>query len=145
MYIILLHSVLSKFVIVCFYHVTYAFQSESTLYSCLNVKELLARSRREIWRWSDCNWIRTHNHLVHKRTLNWLSVRLWTKWLWVRIQLQSLSLWCLLEKLRSFYLSNISLYSDRKTTRVFCRKVFLNLWWRVLERNLWMTAFLKRL
>ena len=32
----------------CFYHVTYAFQSESTLYSCLNVKELLARSRREI-------------------------------------------------------------------------------------------------
>ena len=30
------------------YHVTYVFQSESTLYSCLNVKELLARSRREI-------------------------------------------------------------------------------------------------
>ena len=40
---------------------------------CLNVKELLARSRREIWRWSDCNWIRTHNHLVHKRTLNHFS------------------------------------------------------------------------
>ena len=34
--------------IVCSYHVTYALQSESTLYSCLNVKELLARSRREI-------------------------------------------------------------------------------------------------
>ena len=34
---------------VCFYHVTYAFQSESTLYSCLNVKKLLARSRHEIW------------------------------------------------------------------------------------------------
>ena len=30
------------------YHVTYAFQSEPTLYSCLDVKELLARSRREI-------------------------------------------------------------------------------------------------
>ena len=29
-------------------HVTYAFQSESSLYSCLNVKELLAQSRREI-------------------------------------------------------------------------------------------------
>ena len=27
---------------VCSCHVTYAFQSESTLYSCLNVKELLA-------------------------------------------------------------------------------------------------------
>ena len=33
---------------VCSYHVTYGFQSESTLYSCLNVKELLARNRREI-------------------------------------------------------------------------------------------------
>ena len=33
---------------VCFCHVTYAFQSESTLYSCLNVKELLARSRCEM-------------------------------------------------------------------------------------------------
>ena len=22
---------------------------------------------------SDCNWIRTHNHLVHKRTLNHIS------------------------------------------------------------------------
>ena len=34
--------------IVSFYHVTYEFESESTLYSCLNVKELLARSRRHI-------------------------------------------------------------------------------------------------
>ena len=33
---------------VCSCHVTYAFQSESTVYSCLNVKELLARSRSEI-------------------------------------------------------------------------------------------------
>ena len=33
---------------VCSCHVTYAFQSESTLYSCLNVKELLARSMRKI-------------------------------------------------------------------------------------------------
>ena len=33
---------------VCSCHATYVFQSESTLYSCLNVKELLARSRREI-------------------------------------------------------------------------------------------------
>ena len=36
------------YLIVCFYHVTYEFVSESTLYSCLNVKELLARSRRHI-------------------------------------------------------------------------------------------------
>ena len=58
---------------VCSCHVTYAFESESTLYSCLNVKELLARSRREIWRWSDCKWTRTQNHLVLKRTLNHLA------------------------------------------------------------------------
>ena len=30
------------------YHDTYAFQSESTLYSCVNVKELLSQSRRKI-------------------------------------------------------------------------------------------------
>ena len=64
---------------VCSYHVTYAFQSESTLYSCLSVKELLARNRREIWSLSDCNGTRTHNHLIRKRTLNHL-VKL-AKWL----------------------------------------------------------------
>ena len=83
---------------VCYYHVTYAIQSESTLYSCLNVKEILAQSRRKIWSLSDCNWIWTHNHLVRKRTLNhladlakWLSVPLRTNCLWVRVQLQSLN------------------------------------------------------
>ena len=52
--------------IVCSCHVTYAFQSESTLYSCLNVKELLAWNRRKIWSLSDCNCTRIHNHLVRK-------------------------------------------------------------------------------
>ena len=31
------------------------------------------RSRREIWRWSDCNWTQTQNHLVLKKTLNHLA------------------------------------------------------------------------
>ena len=67
-------------------------------YSWLNVKEFLTRSRHKIWTLSDCNWTRTHNHLLRKRTLNhlaklaileiWLSIRLWTKWLWVWVQLQ---------------------------------------------------------
>ena len=78
---------------VCSCHVTYTFQSESTLYSCLNVKELLARSRLKLWRRSDFNWTRTQKHLVRKRTLNhlakWLSVRLRTKCFWVRVQLKS--------------------------------------------------------
>ena len=56
---------------VCSCRVTYAFQSESTLYTCLNVKELLAPNSPKIWRFSECNWTRTHNHLVRKRTLNY--------------------------------------------------------------------------
>ena len=35
-------NLFAKGYIVCSCHVTYAFQSESTLYSCLKVKELLA-------------------------------------------------------------------------------------------------------
>ena len=80
----------------------HAFQSESTLYNCLNVKELVDQIRRHIWCLSDNNRIRTHNHLVHKQTLNhlakltslakWLSAHLWTKGLWVRVQLQLLKL-----------------------------------------------------
>ena len=68
-------NIFKKFTVwaVCSCHVTYAFQSESTLYSCLNIKELLARSRREIWRLSDSNWTRTQNQLVLKRTLNHLA------------------------------------------------------------------------
>ena len=33
---------------ICTYHVTYAFQSECTLYSCLDVKELLSRRTGKI-------------------------------------------------------------------------------------------------
>ena len=77
----------------CSCHVTYALWSESTLYSCLNVKDLLARSRREIRSLNDCNWTQTQNDLVRKPTVNhlakWLSVHLRTKWFWVRVHLQS--------------------------------------------------------
>ena len=64
---------------VCSCHVAYAFQSEFTLYSCLNVKVLLARSMSEIWSLSDCNSTRTHNNLVGKRKLKDLAKL--TKWL----------------------------------------------------------------
>ena len=60
------------------YHVTYAFQSESTVDSCLNVKELLARRRRVMASLSDCNWIWTQNCLVRQGTLNQLTKL--TKW-----------------------------------------------------------------
>ena len=70
----------------CSCHVTYTFQSGTTLYKCLNVKELLSRSRCKIWGLSDCNWTGTQNHLVHKRTLNHLA-KLANDWVvfWVRI------------------------------------------------------------
>ena len=32
----------TAYLTVCFYHITYTFQSESTLHSCVNVKELFA-------------------------------------------------------------------------------------------------------
>ena len=51
----------------------YAFQSESTLYICLNVKELLARSRRDIWNLIDRNGTRTHNNLIRKQKQKWMS------------------------------------------------------------------------
>ena len=45
----------------------------TTLYSCLNVKELHAQSRLEIWSLSNFkgNW--THNHVVRKWTLNHIA------------------------------------------------------------------------
>ena len=72
----------------------YAFQSESTLSSCLNVKKLLAQNRHDISNLSDSN------ELVRKRALHflanltrltkWFSVCVGTKWLWVQIPLPSL-------------------------------------------------------
>ena len=44
------------------YHVTYAFHSEPTLYSWLNVKQLRARNRSDIWSLSNCNGARIHKH-----------------------------------------------------------------------------------
>ena len=83
---------------VCFYHVTYSFRVNLHC-SSLEVKEVDAWNRRDIWNSSYCNEIRTHNHLVRKWTPNnlaklakqpfshlakWLSVRLRIKLLWVR-------------------------------------------------------------
>ena len=54
--------------------------SESTLYNCLNVKEFLARNRRDIWKLSDYNGTRTHNHLVCKRAQHHLTKLLTDDW-----------------------------------------------------------------
>ena len=62
-------------------HVTLELQSESTLYSCLNVKGFFTQNRRKIWKLNDCNCTRNHNHLVCKSTLNYLAkLAKWLSW-----------------------------------------------------------------
>ena len=46
----------------------------------------LVPTKMETTRVGDCNWTRTHNHLVHKRTLNQLAkLASLAKWLSVRL------------------------------------------------------------
>ena len=73
----------------------------------------------------DYNWTRTHNHLVHKQTLNhlaklaslakWSSVRLWTKQLWFRVQLQSVKLQISRLLWARFSLTRVLIHSKRRT------------------------------
>ena len=51
---------------------TFVFQSDPTLYSCLNVKEPPAQNKCGNWKLSDTNGIWTQNHLVCKQTLRHL-------------------------------------------------------------------------
>ena len=63
----------------------------STLYSCLNLKELLAQNRHEIWTLSDWNCSWTYNHLVRKRTLNHLAKLAKM----IELCCEKLSVWCI--------------------------------------------------
>ena len=53
--------------------------SNSTLCSCLNVKEPFASYKRYIWKLGDCNETWTHNNLNGNRTPNYLPKQV--KWL----------------------------------------------------------------
>ena len=80
--------------VVCYYHVTYEFQDDSTLYS-LSKCQGMPCSRQVLylkfkWQQQDSN-PQTLNHLAKQASLAiCLSVPLRTKWLWVRIPLLSL-------------------------------------------------------
>ena len=98
--------------------ITYAFQKECTLCSCMNVKEFLARNRRDIWSLSDSNWIRTYNHLVCKWTLNHLAIFWWVNGKWkftilnslnIRIKIWewSLRLWLFTHKYSEYFIAAI--------------------------------------
>ena len=116
--------------IVCFHHVSNVFQSESTLYVYLNVKELLARNKRHPWRLSDCNGTRTHDHLVRKRTLNplpklaqWLSCVVST-YLYGAFDYMFLS--CLVRVLEWIHiLYYLKLYIRIATSRSFSLSIFV--------------------
>ena len=118
---------------ICYYHVTYSFKSESTLYSCLNVKELLPRNRRSIISLSDNNRIRTHNHLVYKRILNrtnseqWLPLHSGN----YRMQIHSEN-----PMLHDNNVQSNALYRQMLTTQLIIFSVWLNGW--VFLRTKWM-------
>ena len=79
-------------------------QSESALYSCLNIKELLAQNRQKIWSLSKCNWTQTHKDLVCKRTLNHLD------------NLASLSIWMVDCSFNNYVVVSSSPVAVTKTT-----------------------------
>ena len=110
----------------CSYFVTYRFWSKSTLYSCLNVKEHLARNRSDIWSLSDCNGTRTHNHLVHERTLNHLAKLV--KWLSCVVSTSEcrFTLKCLRDMIRTYsQMHHTSKYSQHGS---IIWRVWLNGW-----------------
>ena len=62
-----------KILTVLYYHVTYEFQSESTLYSLPECQGTPCSKEAPYPSLSDSSVIRTHNHLVRKRTLDHLD------------------------------------------------------------------------
>ena len=67
---------------VCCFHVRYVFQSQPTLYICLNFKELLTEHRGDIWSLRDCNGTGTLNEFVCKQTLIHLAKKTnWFSWI----------------------------------------------------------------
>ena len=135
-----LDQVIVNSLTVCSYHLTYAFQSESTFYSFLNVIELLAQNRLKIWSLSDSNGTRTHNRWVRKRTFNHLAKLVlsgWNKWLrakwlWVRVPLQSLLIvFIILETLCSIQNNKGNTMQHDGTTRPYIKVILItptNVW-----------------
>ena len=68
----------------CYYHATYEFQSESTLYTLPECQGTTCSKQAPYLKFKWQNGIQTHNHLVHKKTLNHLAK---LAQIWVRIVL----------------------------------------------------------
>ena len=122
---------------VCSCHVTYAFHSESTLCSCLHVKELYAWSRRNIWNFSECIWSLTQNHFALKRTINhlvklakWLSCVLSTYLYGV---FDCMFLWCQVRVSEWIHLVVLPEYQETPCTKQAARN--LKFKWMQLNSN----------
>ena len=99
---------------VCSYHVTYVFQSESTPYCCLNVKELLAQNQCNVWSLSDCN------HSVCKETLNHLAEL--AKWMSCCECLSVRCVWLYAFMLQNVLQTKATLYSCLNVKTLFAQK-----------------------
>ena len=85
----------------CSYHVTYAFQSESKLYSYMNAKHIFDQKRGDIWGLSESNGTRTHNHLFRKWTLNhFAKLAKWLSCVWLLI-------WMVYFTVCSYHVTNV--------------------------------------
>ena len=117
-------------------------------YSWLNVKEFLTRSRHKIWTLSNCNWTRTHNHLVRKRTLNHLAEL--AKWLScvVSTYLHGAFDWC--SYVTYAFQSESTLYSYLNITKFLARS-WREIWslrdcnWNSRTKWLWVWVQLRSL
>ena len=112
-------------------HFTYAFQCESTLYSCLNVKELFAQNKHNIWSLSDSNTIQTHNHIVCKQTLNHLvKLAIWLSCVSTYLYDASVHLTVCYYHLKHAFQCESALYSCLKQAR------YLKFKWQQQDLNL---------
>ena len=116
----------------CYYRFTCAFQSKSTLYSWLNVKEFLAWNRRNIWSLNDYNGTLIQNLFVRKRTLShlaklakWLSCVVST-YLYGAFDYMVKSLFVLFISITAFYFFPFSLI-------IWSWKVIRFIFWRSLN------------
>ena len=117
---------------VYYQHLRYAFHSESKLYACLKISELLVHNRSDIISLSECIETRTHNHLFCKRTLNHLvKLITWLSWV-VRFSLQEL-FDCMLSSCNvriSEWILTLYLLADKK---YLCSRQVQYLTWKCLQ------------
>ena len=66
-------------------------------------------------------------HLDHLSCLaKWLNDRLWSKWLWVRVQLQSLTISIPMKSFLNYFTSRLTLLNIFKNVEILCFAYYCN-------------------